>query len=67
MRNNLYMYRHRMRLTQKEMAEKIGCDRATYSAIETGKRNGRLTFWRNLQRAFDIPDSEIGGLMKIEG
>jgi DNA-binding XRE family transcriptional regulator len=46
------------------MAEKIGCSRATYSAIERGTRNGALTFWRKLQAAFDITDYRIGGLMR---
>lgn len=64
MRNGLYLYRHRMRLSQQAMADKIGCNRATYAAIETGKRNGRVTFWNDLQEAFDIPDADIGGLMR---
>lgn len=66
MRNELYLYRHRMRLSQAEMAKKIGCNRATYAAIEIGARNGRMTFWNKLQKAFGIPDTEIGVLMKIE-
>lgn len=66
MRNGLYMFRHSKRLSQSEIAEKIGCSRATYSAIECGSRNGTMTFWRKLQTAFDIPDAEIGGLMRVE-
>ena len=66
MRNGLYMFRHARRLSQKEMADKIGCSRATYSAIECGTRNGTMTFWNNLQKAFDILDAEIGGLMRVD-
>ena len=66
MRDGLYMYRHRKRLSQQAMADRIGCSRATYAAIEAGKRNGRMTFWQDLQTAFDIPDADIGGLMRIE-
>lgn len=66
MRSGLYMYRHRKRLSQQAMADRIGCNRATYAAIEAGKRNGRVAFWNALQTAFDIPDAEIGGLMRIE-
>lgn len=66
MRNGLYMFRHAHRLSQREISEKIGCNRATYAAIENGKRDGAMTFWRKLQAAFDIPDAEIGGLMKID-
>lgn len=65
-RSGLYMFRHSKRLSQTEIAEKIGCSRATYSAIETGARNGTMTFWRKLQAAFDIPDADIGGLMRID-
>ena len=64
MRNGLYMYRHRKRLSQQQMADQIGCNRATYAAIEAGKRDGRVAFWNALQTAFDIPDADIGGLMR---
>lgn len=66
MRNGLYLFRHGKRLSQSEIAEKIGCSRATYSSIETGARNGTMTFWRNLQTAFGIPDAELGGLMRVD-
>lgn len=65
-RNKLYMFRHGKRLSQSEIAKKIGCSRATYSAIETGARNGTMTFWRKFQAAFDIPDAEIGVLMRVD-
>lgn len=66
MRSGLYMFRHRMRLSQAEMADKIGCNRATYAAIEIGKRDGRMTFWNNLKKAFNVSDAEIGGLMRVD-
>ena len=66
MRNGLYMFRHGKRLSQQEIADKIGCSRATYSSIETGARNGTMTFWNKLKAAFNIPDAEIGGLMKVD-
>lgn len=66
MRNGLYMFRHSKRLSQQEMANAIGCSRATYSSIECGSRNGTMTFWKKLQRAFDIADADIGGLMRVD-
>lgn len=66
MRNGLYMFRHSKRLSQAEMAKKIGCNRATYAAIEIGARNGRMTFWNKLQKAFGVPDAELGGLMRVD-
>lgn len=66
MRNGLYLFRHSLRLSQREMADKIGCNRATYAAIEIGKRDGRMTFWNNLKKAFNVSDEEIGGLMRVD-
>ena len=66
MRKNLYMFRHGLGLNQQEMADKIGCSRATYSAIELGKQNGRVKFWEDLKQAFGITDAEKGELMKKE-
>ena len=66
MRSGLYMFRHRLRLSQAEMAERIGCSRATYSAIESGTRDGHMTFWNNLKKAFGVSDAEIGGLMRVD-
>lgn len=59
MRNALYMLRHSLRLTQAQMALKIGCNRATYAAIEKGTRNGRGTFWNAFQKAFEISDTDV--------
>ena len=65
-RHKLYMLRCEKKLTQQGMADKIGCHRATYQAIETGKQNGRVTFWNKLQRAFDLTDAQKGELMSID-
>ena len=66
MRTNLKVFRVQHKLSQAEMAERIGCQRTTYTAVENGARNGRLTFWNALQSAFNLPDTEIWGLMKID-
>lgn len=66
MRKSLKLFRVGLNLTQAEMAEKIGCGRAMYSYVENGKRAGRQMFWNSLQKAFDIPDEEMYGLMKNE-
>lgn len=64
MRTNLKILRVKNNLTQEEMANRIGCTRTTYSSIEKGERNGRQSFWVNLQKAFDIPDNELWGYIK---
>ena len=65
-RTNLKVFRVSRKLTQAEMAEKIGCTRATYSYVEKGKRYGRETFWNDLQAAFNIPDCDMWALKKID-
>ena len=66
MRSGLYMFRHGKRMSQADMAERIGCHRMTYVDIENGKRDGSLKFWKKLQDAFSIPDEKIWELMKID-
>lgn len=63
-RTNLKLFRVKHKMSQEQIAEKIGCTRATYSSIESGKRTGRQAFWLDLQKAFDIPDADLWGLMK---
>ena len=64
MRKNLKIFRVQNDLSQEEIAEKIGCTRATYSAIENGTRDGRRTFWMKLQQAFNVSDEEMWALVK---
>lgn len=65
-RTNLKLFRVKQKLSQEAMAEKIGCKRATYSAIECGKRQGRHNFWAGLQAAFCISDSDMWELMSCD-
>ena len=66
MRLNLKLFRIKNKLTQLQIAEMIGCSRATYSFIESGKRGGTHNFWSSLQRAFDVPDEEMYPLMRTD-
>ena len=66
MRNGLYMFRHKMRMSQQAMADKIGVNRETYASVERGARDGSMSFWRKFQEAFGIPDTDLGGLMRID-
>lgn len=66
MRTALKQFRVGVHLTQEEMAEKIGVSRATYSFVEKGKRSGNAEFWNNLQKAFDVPDSDMWQLQKLD-
>ena len=64
MRDNLKAYRVRKRLNQAQVAAAIGCTRQTYAAIEAGTRDGRQTFWNDLQKALDVPDADMWALQK---
>lgn len=48
-------------LTQKEMAQKIGCTTAAYGHYETGKRNPDIEGIKKISAALGVsPDSLIG-------
>lgn len=64
MRMNLKLLRVSHNLTQQEMADAIGCQRTHYAAIENGHKAGKESFWKSVQRAFDVPDSDMWSLMK---
>lgn len=53
-------------LSQADFAARIGCTRARYTGIETGRRDGAPEFWRALQAAFEVPDAEMWALMQTE-
>ena len=63
-RKNLKVFRIMKNLTQKEMAAKLRCSYSMYSLIERGERDGTLSFWHNMQQTFEIPSSEMWGLLK---
>ena len=65
-RTNLRIFRVKNKLSQEQMAKRIGVTRATYSAIEKGTRNGKQTFWVKFQKAFSIPDNDLWGYIKTD-
>lgn len=63
-RIKLKQFRIGLQLTQQEIADKLNITATSYGAIENGKRDGCSQFWDNLQKAFNIPDSHMYGLMR---
>lgn len=53
-------------LSQKGMADKIGCSLACYQSIESGRRNGSVLFMQKLQKAFNLTGNEVMELMEVE-
>ena len=50
-------------LTQEETAARLGVSRNMYMEIESGNRDGKHLFWDKVQQEFDIPSSEMWGIM----
>lgn len=66
MRENLYLFRCRQKLTKSGMAKKLGVNRNLYALIENGVRFGSEAFWSAFQREFNISDSAMYDYMKRE-
>lgn len=66
MRINLKVERVKRNLSQKEVAVLVGCNRVTYSMVERGERSGTHDFWKAIQSIFNVPDSEMFDLMKVD-
>lgn len=66
MRTNLKVLRVRNKYTQAKMAAEIGFGSQIYAAVENGTRRGSEEFWQCVQTRFNVPDSEMWGLMQDE-
>ena len=66
MRMKLKLFRISENLTQKEMADRIGCSCNSYQSVESGRRNGSIPFMQNLQAAFNLEGNFVMELMKNE-
>ena len=67
LRNELPVLRAKARVSQEEIANKIGISRQTYSSIETGKREMSLTTFLALIAFFQNTESTKQMLNNIEG
>ena len=56
---NVRRLRHGMRITQKELAARVGCGARTISAIERGQRDLSVEMLFALCRALGCPVSEL--------
>lgn len=66
MREGLYLFRCKKKLTKEKMAKKLGVSRSSYTLIENGVRFGTEAFWNAFQREFCISNSEMYDYMKKE-
>ena len=54
-RTELKLFRIRKKLTQDQIAEKLGYSRGQYARFENGDADTTLRFLQALEKAFDIP------------
>lgn len=54
------------KMTQQQVAEKMGVSVATYSFIESGKRSGSIENWAKIRELFGLTDEEAWKLMQGE-
>ena len=66
-RLNLKVFRVEQKLSQEQMAGRLGIHRSTYAMIERGERNGNPDTWHKLQDVFNVPDADMWRLMQKEG
>ncbi len=67
LRDELPVLRAKARISQEEIAERIGISRQTYSSIETGKREMSWTTFLALIAFFQNNDSTKQMVNRIEG
>lgn len=66
MRTTLKVFRIIRKLSQQDMAAKLGYGHAYYGHVERGAQNGSAEFWGRLQQAFDLSDKELQELKEID-
>lgn len=66
MRTRLKLFRVKHKLTQEQIADKIGYGRMTYAAVENGKRNPSKAFCEAFSKAFGLSLSKVSELMIID-
>lgn len=67
MRKQLKVFRVLQDLSQCQMAEKLGYERAYYGHVERGLQRGSAEFWQRLQAAFGLTAEAVEGLKHNEG
>lgn len=66
MRTKLKVFRIKQKLTQEQIAEKIGYGRMSYAAVENGNRNPSKNFCIAFAEAFGLTLSKVSELMIID-
>ncbi|WP_297582687.1 helix-turn-helix transcriptional regulator [uncultured Lactobacillus sp.] len=62
MKNRLKELRKENRLTQKELAQQLGCSQQAITWYETEKRQPRIETWQKLADFFKVPTEYLMGI-----
>ncbi len=57
--NNVYKYRKSMKLTQEDLAKKVGVTRQTIISIEQGKYIASLPLAIKISQVFELPVESV--------
>ncbi len=66
MRTQLKVFRVLHKLSQGEMAARLGYGRPYYGHVESGRQKGSAEFWERLQAAFGLADVVVEELKQID-
>lgn len=59
MRKTLKEARLRAGLSQKQLAEEIGCSRENYSGIENGRLDGSVKIWQKIRTTLSVDPVDL--------
>ncbi|AXF86787.1 hypothetical protein DTO96_102543 [Ephemeroptericola cinctiostellae] len=57
--NNIAQARSKLKLTQQELAEKVGCSAAHVSYLESGTKTASPALAKKIAEFFEIPPSAV--------
>lgn len=60
----LKQFRVGLDMNQQAFADGMGYNRGFYGKVENGQQNGTIDFWNALQKAYNVPDAQMWGLMR---
>ncbi len=63
-RNKLKQQRRVLKLTQSDVAEKVGICRTYYTEIENGNRYCTIKLWLKIGEVLNIPENELMSYIK---
>lgn len=61
--SRFYELRKQKNWSQDQLSVKLKCTRVMVTLIENGERWGKISFWRAVQKAFDIPNEDMWEIM----